>query len=233
MNRFSGWTDVDLTERGIAEAHDAARHLREADLRFDVAFTSVLKRAIRTLWIVLDDLELMWIPVERSWRLNERHYGALQGLSKSETAERLGEGLVHTWRRSYSVRPPALEPKDDRAPARDERYAHIATEMLPRTESLADTIERVLPYWVEEIAPRLDDGQRVLLVAHGNSLRALVKHLDQMDDEAIADLNIPTGTPLIYRLDTSLRPIEHRYLGDPEAIAAAEAAVLAQGQAHA
>jgi len=231
-NRFSGWTDVDLTDRGIAEAHDAARHLREADLRFDVAFTSVLTRAIRTLWIVLDDLQLMWIPVQRSWRLNERHYGALQGLSKSETAERLGEELVHAWRRSYRARPPALEPGDDRAPTRDERYAHIATDLLPRSESLADTIERVLPYWDAEIVPQLDAGQRVLLVAHGNSLRALVKHLDHTDDEAIAGLNIPTGTPLLYRLDTSLRPIEHRYLGDPETIAAAEAAVAAQGRSR-
>ena len=231
-NRFSGWTDVDLTDRGIAEAHDAARRLREADLRFDVAFTSVLKRAIRTLWIVLDDLELMWIPVRRSWRLNERHYGALQGLSKSETAERLGEQLVHTWRRSYEVRPPALEPGDDRAPTRDQRYVRLAADLLPRAESLADTIERVLPYWDAEIAPQLEAGERVLLVAHGNSLRALVKHLDQMDDEAIAGLDIPTGTPLLYRLDRSLRPIEHHYLGDPEAIAAAEAAVAAQGRAH-
>lgn len=232
-DRFSGWTDVDLTGQGVAEAHGAARNLREADLRFDIAFTSVLKRAIRTLWIVLDDLELMWIPVQRSWRLNERHYGALQGLGKSETAERLGEELVHAWRRSYGVRPPALEPGDDRAPARDERYAHIAADLLPHSESCADTIERVLPYWETEIAPQLEAGQRVLLVAHGNSLRALVKHLDQLDDEAIAGLNIPTGTPLLYRLDTSLRPVEHRYLGDPEAIAAAEAAVAAQGQARA
>ena len=229
-NRFSGWTDVDLTDRGIAEAHDAALRLREADLRFDVAFTSVLKRAVRTLWIVLDDLELMWIPVEKSWRLNERHYGALQGLSKSETAERLGEELVHTWRRSYGVRPPALEPRDDRLPARDERYAHIDADLLPRAESLADTVERVLPYWDAEIAPRLGAGQRVLLVAHGNSLRALVKHLDQMSDEAIARSNIPTGAPLLYRLDASLQPIGHHYLGDPEAIAAAEAAVAAQGR---
>jgi 2,3-bisphosphoglycerate-dependent phosphoglycerate mutase len=231
-NRFSGWTDVDLTDRGIAEAHDAARSLREAGLRFDVAYTSVLKRAIRTLWIALDDLDLMWIPVHRSWRLNERHYGALQGLSKSETAERLGEELVHTWRRSYGVRPPALEPEDMRAPARDERYARIATDMLPHSESLADTVERVLPYWDDEIAPRLEAGQRVLLVAHGNSLRALVKHLDQMGDEAIAGLNIPTGIPLLYHLDDSLRPIDHHYLGDAGAIAAAEAAVAAQGRAR-
>jgi 2,3-bisphosphoglycerate-dependent phosphoglycerate mutase len=231
-NRFSGWTDVDLTDRGIAEAHAAARSLRQAGSRFDVAFTSVLKRAVRTLWIVLDDLDLMWIPVHRSWRLNERHYGALQGLRKSETAERLGEELVHTWRRSYRVRPPALEPEDDRARARDERYAHTASDLLPRTESLADTIERVLPYWQGEIAPRLEAGQRVLLVAHGNSLRALVKHLDHMGDEAIAGLNIPTGAPLLYHLDGSLRPIEHRYLGDAETIAAAEAAVAAQGRAR-
>ena len=172
----------------------------------------------------------MWIPVEQSWRLNERHYGALQGLNKSETAERLGEELVHTWRRSYGVRPPALEPRDDRAPARDERYAHIATDLLPRAESLADTVERVLPYWDAEIAPRLGAGQRVLLVAHGNSLRAMVKHLDQMSDEAIARLDIPTGVPILYRLDASLQPIGHHYLGDPEAIAAAEAAVAAQGR---
>jgi len=227
-NRFSGWTDVDLTDRGVTEAHDAARLLREADVRFDVSFTSVLKRAVRTLWIVLDDSDLMWIPVHRSWRLNERHYGALQGLGKSETAARLGQEQVHAWRRSYATRPPALEPGDPREPAIDPKYSDVRADLLPLAESLADTIARVLPYWESAIAPELQAGRRVLLAAHGNSLRALVKHIDGLTDEEVSALNIPTGIPLVYHLDESLRPIDHHYLGDPEAVAAAIGSVAAQ-----
>ncbi|HEU4672523.1 MAG TPA: 2,3-diphosphoglycerate-dependent phosphoglycerate mutase [Candidatus Limnocylindrales bacterium] len=229
-NRFTGWTDVDLSEAGVAEAHEAARLLREAGLAFDIAYTSVLRRAIRTLWIVLDDLDLMWIPVEKSWRLNERHYGALQGLNKAETAAEFGEQQVMIWRRSYATPPPALDPDDERFPGRDPRYASLAPDDLPRTEALRDTVTRFLPYWDGTIAPTVRSGRRVLIAAHGNSLRALVKHLDDVSDEEIVGLNIPTGVPLVYRLDDDLRPVEHHYLGDPAAVAAKAAAVAAQGR---
>ena len=230
-NRFTGWTDVDLSERGIAEAHDAARLLAAEGLTFDVSFTSVLRRAIRTLWIVLDDMDLMWLPVHGSWRLNERHYGALQGLDKAETARKYGEEQVHIWRRSYDIPPPALDPSDERFPGRDRRYAGLPDSDLPRAESLKDTVARFLPYWQQEIAPAVKAGRRVLIAAHGNSLRALVKHLDDVSDEVIVGLNIPTGVPLIYELDDGLRPTSHRYLGDAAEIEAAIAAVAAQGSA--
>ncbi len=231
-NRFTGWTDVDLSEAGVEEAHSGGRLLREEGFVFDVAFTSVLKRAIRTLWIALDELDQMWIPVENSWRLNERHYGALQGLNKAETAERFGDEQVRLWRRSYDVPPPALEPDDPRHPGRDPRYASVDPALLPRCESLKDTVARFLPYWHEAIAPAIRDGRRVLIAAHGNSLRALVKYLDDVSDEAIVGLNIPTGVPLVYELDDDLRPLGHRYLGDQAAVEAAMAAVAAQGTAR-
>ena len=230
-NRFTGWTDVDLSERGIAEAHEAGRLLRDEGFVFDLAFTSVLKRAIRTLWITLDELDQMWIPVERSWRLNERHYGALQGLNKAETAEEYGEAQVKLWRRSYDVPPPALDLDDPRHPSRDPRYASVDPHLLPRSEALKDTVGRFLPYWSETIDPSIRAGRRVLIVAHGNSLRALVKYLDGVSDDDIVGLNIPTGVPLVYELDDELRPLDHRYLGDPGAVEAAMAAVAAQGRA--
>ncbi|MHB8398742.1 MAG: 2,3-diphosphoglycerate-dependent phosphoglycerate mutase [Candidatus Limnocylindrales bacterium] len=230
-NRFTGWTDVDLTATGVAEAHEAARLLQAEGLGFDVAFTSVLKRAIRTLWIVLDDLDLMWLPVHGSWRLNERHYGALQGLDKAQTAKEFGEVQVKRWRRSYDVPPPALEVDDRRFPGLDPRYATLDEADLPRTESLKDTVARFLPYWHDEIAPSVRAGRRVIVAAHGNSLRALVKYLDGIGDEEIVGLNIPTGVPLVYDLDDELRPRGHRYLGDPARIEAAMAAVAAQGTA--
>ena len=230
-NRFTGWTDVDLSETGVAEAHEAGRLLREEGHRFDVAYTSVLKRAIRTLWIGLDELDQMWLPVVNSWRLNERHYGALQGLNKAEMAVQFGDDQVKVWRRSYDVPPPALEPDDERFPGLDPRYAGLADADLPRCESLKDTVARFLPYWHSDIAPALRDGRRVLVAAHGNSLRALVKYLDGISDEAIVGLNIPTGVPLVYDLDADLRPIASRYLGDPDRVAAAAAAVAAQGTA--
>jgi 2,3-bisphosphoglycerate-dependent phosphoglycerate mutase len=229
-NRFTGWTDVDLSERGVREAHEAARLLREGGYTFDLAYTSVLKRAIRTLWIVLDDMDLMWIPVHRHWRLNERHYGALQGLNKAETAERHGEDQVMIWRRSYDTPPPPLTPDDDRYPGRDPRYAGLSSSELPLTESLKDTVARFVPYWTGTIAPVIRSGRRVLIAAHGNSLRALVKHLDGVSDAEIVGLNIPTGVPLVYELDASLAPIRHFYLGDPTAIAAAQQAVANQGK---
>ncbi len=229
-NRFTGWTDVDLSSKGIEEAHEAARLLKEGGYSFDVAYTSVLKRAIRTLWIVLDDMDLMWIPVHRNWRLNERHYGALQGLNKAETAEKYGEKQVKVWRRSYADPPPALTPDDERHPGRDRRYASLRPEELPLKESLKDTVARFLPYWSETIAPAVRSGQRVVLAAHGNSLRALVKHLDGISDDAIVELNIPTGVPLVYELDAQLKPIKSRYLGDPDAIKRAAEAVAKQGQ---
>ena len=232
-NRFTGWTDIDLSPGGIAEAHAASRHLAGAGLDFDVAFTSVLKRAIRTLWIVADDLDRMWVPVHRSWRLNERHYGALQGRNKAETAARFGDPQVHRWRRSYGGRPPLLEPGDPRWQRDDPRYAALGDAELPRGESLADTIARVLPYWHAAIAPALRAGQRVLVVAHGNSLRGLVMHLDRLGKEEIAALTIPTGVPLVYRLTAQLRPIDHRYLGAPAEVAAAVARVAEQGRAAA
>ena len=211
-NRFTGWTDVDLSDAGREEAARAGRLLKAEGLSFDVSYTSLLKRAIRTLWIALDALDLMWIPEHRSWRLNERHYGALQGLNKAETAAIHGENQVKIWRRSYDVRPPALMPDDPRHPGRDVRYRSLAPSELPLTESLKDTVARFLPYWEETIAPEIQRGSRVLIVAHGNSLRALVKHLDRISDEDIIELNIPTGVPLVYELDDRLNPISRRYL---------------------
>jgi 2,3-bisphosphoglycerate-dependent phosphoglycerate mutase len=229
-NRFTGWTDVDLTPKGIEEAHEAGRLLREGGYTFDVAYTSLLKRAIRTLWITMDGMDLMWIPVHRSWRLNERHYGALQGLNKAETAAQYGEAQVLVWRRSYSDPPPPLTPDDERFPGRDRRYADLAPAELPVAESLKDTVARFLPYWHETIVPDLRAGKRVLIAAHGNSLRALVKHLDGISDEAIVGLNIPTGIPLVYELEDDLKPIRSYYLGDPEAARKAAEAVARQAQ---
>jgi 2,3-bisphosphoglycerate-dependent phosphoglycerate mutase len=230
-NRFTGWKDVDLSPTGIEEAHRAGRMLLDRGFTFDVAFTSLLKRAIRTLWIVLDEMDLMWIPVYRSWRLNERHYGALEGLNKADTAAQYGEQQVKIWRRSYDVRPPELEPADPRFPGRDRRYADLTERELPRTECLKDTVARFLPYWHETIAPAIRSRRRVLLVAHGNSLRALVKHLDGVSDKAIVDLNIPTGVPLLYELDDDLRPLRHEYLGDAEQVRKAQEAIARQGKA--
>jgi len=211
-NRFTGWTDVDLSPKGVEEAHAAGRMLKEAGFLFDMAFTSVLKRAIRTLWIVLDEMDLMWLPVHGSWRLNERHYGALQGLNKTETAELFGEEQVKLWRRSYAVRPPELEDSDPRHPRNDARYAGLDPSLLPVSESLKDTVDRFLPYWKEAIAPAIRSGKRALIVSHGNSQRALAKYLDQVSDEEIVELNIPTGEPLVYELDDDLRPIRRFYL---------------------
>ena len=230
-NRFTGWTDVDLSEKGAAEAHEGGRVLNAEGYTFDVAYTSVLKRAIRTLWFVLDETGLMWIPVHRSWRLNERHYGALQGLNKAETAEKFGEAQVKIWRRSYDIPPPALEKTDPRHPGQDRRYASLTEAELPLTECLKDTVARFLPLWHETIAPAVRAGQRVLIAAHGNSLRALVKYLDNISDQDIVELNIPTGIPLVYELDDSLKPIKHYYLGDQAAIAAAMNVVANQGKA--
>jgi len=230
-NRFTGWKDVDLTDQGRAEAAAAATTLREAGLDFDVAYTSLLKRAIRTLWIVLDGMDLLWLPVIRDWRLNERHYGALEGLNKAETAKRYGEDQVLVWRRSYDTPPPPLTPDDERHPSHDRRYAALSAEELPLTECLADTVRRFVPYWERTIAPEVRAGRRVIITAHGNSLRALVKHLDGVSDEDIVGLNIPTGVPLVYELDEALRPLRRYYLGDQEAIAAAAAAVAGQGRA--
>jgi 2,3-bisphosphoglycerate-dependent phosphoglycerate mutase len=229
-NRFTGWTDVGLTDKGIEEAHEGARQLAAKGYTFDVAYTSVLKRAIETLWIVLRDMDLMWIPVYRHWRLNERHYGALQGLNKAETAEKHGEEQVLVWRRAYDTPPPALEPDDERYPGKDPRYADLTPDELPLTECLKDTVERMLPYWFDTIAPDVQSGRRVLVAAHGNSLRALVKHLDNIPDEEIVGLNIPTGIPLVYELNDDLTPIKHYYLADEEAVKAAQAAVAAQGK---
>jgi 2,3-bisphosphoglycerate-dependent phosphoglycerate mutase len=228
-NRFTGWKDVDLADQGRAEALEAGRLLKDGGYVFDLAYTSVLKRAIRTLWIVLDELDQMWIPVEKSWRLNERHYGALQGLNKAETAAKHGEAQVKIWRRSYDTPPPPLTRDDERHPSHDPRYKDLAPSETPDTESLKDTVARFLPYWNEQIAPAIKSGRRVLITAHGNSLRALVKHLDQMSEEEILELNIPTGQPLVYELDEQLKPLRHYYLGDPAAIAAAAAKVAAQG----
>jgi 2,3-bisphosphoglycerate-dependent phosphoglycerate mutase len=227
-NRFTGWTDVGLSEKGVEEAHSAAALMAEEGYRFDVAYTSVLKRAIKTLWIALEDMDLMWIPVYRSWRLNERHYGALQGLNKAETAERHGAEQVHIWRRSYDIRPPALEQDDPRNPAKDPRYADLQPNEIPLTECLKDTVARMLPYWHETIAPAVKRGTRVLVAAHGNSLRALVKYLDDIPDDEIVDLNIPTGIPLVYELDDDLQPLKHYYLGDAAAAEAAAKAVANQ-----
>jgi 2,3-bisphosphoglycerate-dependent phosphoglycerate mutase len=231
-NRFTGWTDVDLTDKGQEEAREAARLLRTEQFEFDLAFTSVLKRAIRTLWIVLDEMDLMWIPVERSWRLNERHYGALQGLNKAETAAQHGDDMVKIWRRSYDTPPPPLPAGDPRHPGRDRRYSTLQPGELPSTESLKDTVARFLPYWHQRIAPSVRGGKRVLIAAHGNSLRALVKYLDEMPEREIVELNIPTGIPLVYELNASLTPLRHYYLGDPDAAAKAAAAVAQQGKAR-
>jgi 2,3-bisphosphoglycerate-dependent phosphoglycerate mutase len=231
-NRFTGWVDVDLSERGMAEARQAAKVLREGGYTFDVAYTSVLKRAIRTLWLVLDDMDLMWIPVYRSWRLNERHYGGLQGLDKAEMAARHGEEQVHIWRRSYDIRPPALTKSDPMYPGKDPRYGDLTEKELPLTECLKDTVARFLPYWHEVIAPVVKEGKRVLIAAHGNSLRALVKYLDKVPDDVIPGLNIPTGVPLVYELDESLAPLGHYYLGDQEEIRKAMEAVARQGKAR-
>src|SRR5919198_1596059 len=227
-NRFTGWTDVDLSERGRIEAQEAGRLLAADGYRFDIVYTSVLKRAIRTAWIALDVMDLMWLPVVNSWRLNERHYGALQGLNKAETAAQHGEAQTKIWRRSFDIPPPALTPDDPRHPSRDPRYASLKPSELPLTESLKDTVARFLPYWHETIAPSIRSGQRVLIAAHGNSLRALVKYLDDIDEQTIVELNIPTGIPLVYELDDDLRPIRHYYLGDPAAAAAAAARVASQ-----
>jgi 2,3-bisphosphoglycerate-dependent phosphoglycerate mutase len=229
-NLFTGWTDVDLTEQGNQEAIAAGRLLKDLGYNFDVAYTSVLKRAIRTLWHIQDQMDLMWIPVIRDWRLNERHYGSLQGLNKAETAAKYGDDQVQIWRRSYDIPPPALDPDDERHPSHDPRYKGIAG--LPATESLATTLERVLPCWNDVIAPDLRAGKNVLIAAHGNSLRALVKMLDQVSDEEITGFNIPTGVPLAYELDADLAPISREFLGDKDAIAKAAAAVAAQGKSH-
>jgi 2,3-bisphosphoglycerate-dependent phosphoglycerate mutase len=227
-NRFTGWTDVPLSEKGVREATEAGRLLREGGYEFDVAFTSLLKRAIRTLWIALEETDRMWIPVVKDWRLNERHYGALQGLDKAETAAKYGMEQVHVWRRSYDIPPPALTRDDERWPGRDPRYANLKPEQVPLTESLKDTVARFLPYWHEAIAPAVASGKRVVIAAHGNSLRALVKYLDGVSDQDITELNIPTGVPLVYELGDNLKPSRHYYLGDPEAVAKATAAVAGQ-----
>jgi len=230
-NRFTGWTDVDLSEKGVKEAHEAGQTLKKDGYNFDIAFTSVLKRAIRTLWISLDELDQMWIPVERSWRLNERHYGALQGLNKADTAVKYGEEQVHIWRRSYDIQPPALEENDDRFPGKDPRYKELSKDELPLTECLKDTVNRFLPYWEKRIAPTIKCGKKVIIAAHGNSLRALVKYLDNIPDEEIVGLNIPTGVPLVYELDDDLKPIKHYYLGDTAEIEKKAKAVANQGKA--
>ena len=227
-NRFTGWTDIDLSEQGVVEANQAADQLLAEGLCFDLAFTSVLKRAIRTLWIVLDQMDLLWIPVMRAWQLNERHYGALQGLNKAETAEKYGPEQVFQWRRSYAVRPPALEADDPRHPRLDCRYTQLDPAQWPSTESLQDTCHRVLPYWEQAIVPHIQAGKRVIVSAHGNSLRALVKHLDGISDEDIPELNIPTGIPLLYELDRDMRVMNRHYLGDPDAVQAAAETVARQ-----
>jgi 2,3-bisphosphoglycerate-dependent phosphoglycerate mutase len=230
-NRFTGWTDVDLSEKGAAEAVKAGDLLKKEGYTFDIAFTSVLKRAIRTLWSVLDRMDLMWIPVRNSWRLNERHYGALQGLNKSETAAKYGEDQVLIWRRSYDIRPPALEKNDQRYSGSDPRYSEVSADDMPRSECLKDTVARFLPYWHETIAPAVSSGKNVIIAAHGNSLRALVKYLDNVSDKEIVGLNIPTAIPLVYELDDDLRALRHYYLGDPEEIARAVSSVANQGKA--
>lgn len=230
-NRFTGWTDVDLTEQGVQEAVEGARLLKEQGFVFDLAHTSLLRRAIRTLWLVQDEMDLMWIPVHKTWRLNERHYGALQGLNKAETAREHGEDQVFIWRRSYDIPPPSLSDDDSRHPGHDPRYRDLAKAELPSAESLKLTIERTMPYWFETVAPQIMSGLRVLVVAHGNSLRGLVKYLDDVSDEDITQLNIPTGVPLVYELDKELKPTTSYYLGDPEAAARKAAAVANQGKA--
>jgi len=230
-NRFTGWTDVDLSEKGLREAKQAGKVLKKEGYSFDVAFTSVLKRAIRTLWIVQDEMNLMWLPVNLSWRLNERHYGALQGLNKTETAEKHGEEQVLKWRRSYDIRPPALEKTDERSSGNDPRYKDLDNKDIPLTECLKDTVERFLPYWHEVIAPLIRSGKRVIISAHGNSIRALVKYVDDVSDVDIVGINIPTGIPLIYELDELLKPVKNYYLGDPDEIKRATETVARQGKA--
>lgn len=230
-NRFTGWTDVDLSDKGIREAGKAGEVLKKEGFAFDAAYTSVLKRAIRTLWIALDKMDLMWIPVYNSWRLNERHYGALQGLNKSEMASKYGEEQVLIWRRSYDIRPPALEKSDPGYPGNDPRYKDLDKKEIPQTECLKDTVARFLPYWHETIAPAVKTGKRIIISAHGNSLRALVKYLDNVSDKDIVGLNIPTGLPLVYELNDSLKPIKNYYLGDPEEVRKAMEAVASQGKA--
>ena len=230
-NRFTGWTDVDLTEKGAKEARAAGRVLKDAGFTFDLAYTSVLKRAIRTLWIAMDEMDMMWLPIKNDWRLNERHYGALQGLDKGETAAKYGDAQVLVWRRSYDTPPPALGAGDERSSATDPRYAALDPAAIPLTECLKDTVARVMPAWDEEIAPAIRAGRQILISAHGNSLRALIKMLDGISDEDIVGLNIPNGQPLVYELDADLKPIRHYYLGDQDAIAAAVAAVANQGKA--
>ena len=231
-NRFTGWHDVNLTDKGEDEARAAGRLLREEGFAFDFAFTSLLKRAIRTLWLTLDSMDQVWIPVRREWRLNERHYGALQGLNKAETAAKHGDDQVLVWRRSYDIPPPPLESNDERNPRNDRRYANLVDQEIPLSECLKDTVERFLPLWHESIAPMVKTGKSVLIAAHGNSLRALVKYLDEVSEEDIVGLNIPTGMPLIYELDSELKPIDRRYLGDPDAVAKAMEAVANQGKAN-
>jgi 2,3-bisphosphoglycerate-dependent phosphoglycerate mutase len=229
-NRFTGWTDVDLSEQGVEEAKQSGRILHEEGYTFDIAFTSVLKRAIRTLWIILDEMDLMWIPVYRSWRLNERHYGALQGLNKADTAEKFGEEQVLLWRRSYDIQPPSLEETDERYPGKEARYDDLKAGEVPLTESLKDTVARFLPYWHEVLAPTIQTGKRVVISAHGNSLRALVKYLDNVSDEDILKLNIPTGVPLVYELDAALKPQKSYYLGNEEEIQKSIRSVVEQGK---
>ena len=229
-NRFTGWTDVDLSEKGVQEAFNAGKVLKDEGYAFDLAYTSVLKRAIKTLWYILDILELQWIPVYKSWRLNERHYGALQGLNKSETAAKYGENQVKIWRRSYDISPPELTIDDERYPGKDIRYKNISKDSLPLSETLKSTVERFLPYWEETIVPQIKQGKRIIIAAHGNSLRALVKHLDKMSDDEITGLNIPTGVPLVYELDEELYPIRKYYLGDVEQIQKSMQEVANQGK---
>jgi 2,3-bisphosphoglycerate-dependent phosphoglycerate mutase len=232
-NRFTGWTDVDLSERGREEAREAGRLLKAGGFEFDLAFTSVLKRAIRTLWTALDEMDLMWVPVRNSWRLNERHYGALQGLNKAETAAKFGDDQVKIWRRSYDIPPPPLTADDPRHPRNERRYAALSPAELPLTECLKDTVARFLPLWNKQIAPEVRAGRRVIIAAHGNSLRALIKYLDGVSEHDIVELNVPTGIPLVYELDADLQPLRHYYLGDPARVAAAVQAVAAQGKAKA
>jgi 2,3-bisphosphoglycerate-dependent phosphoglycerate mutase len=230
-NRFTGWTDVDLSEKGVAEAAAGGKLMKEAGFEFDLAYTSVLKRAIRTLNLALEQMDLLWIPVVKTWRLNERHYGALQGLNKAETAKKYGDEQVHIWRRSYDIQPPALTADDERFPGKDRRYVDLAKDELPLTECLKDTVARFLPFWHETVAPAIKSGKKIIIAAHGNSLRALVKYLDNIPEDEIVELNIPTGVPFVYELDADLKPIKHYYLGDPEEAKRKAEAVANQGKA--